>query len=209
MLLLHFPLTASVSPHSPSAGLRNHHAIQEAAGPSHVAINAISANMDSFARGRTAILKKQPSHMEAAHFGDLGTETISVLSWMCLNEFLWFWASSSSVSWISKCVVIIYSHSVCYYETVGCLVLNSPLAFLWETLTWHRASFLNKHPNIPQSLWRCSYKSLTSWHSKHCVCKCRILWCHWHFVCLFQLCRQAAQRIAGACRVEKPVVQPK
>lgn len=37
-----------------------------------MAINAISANMDSFARGRTAILKKQPSHMEAAHFGDLG-----------------------------------------------------------------------------------------------------------------------------------------
>ncbi|KAL0192634.1 hypothetical protein M9458_010930, partial [Cirrhinus mrigala] len=37
----------------------------------HVAISAISANMDSFARGRTAILKKQPSHMEAAHFGDL------------------------------------------------------------------------------------------------------------------------------------------
>uniref|UniRef100_A0A3B4H498 A-kinase anchoring protein 10 n=1 Tax=Pundamilia nyererei TaxID=303518 RepID=A0A3B4H498_9CICH len=57
------------SPQSP--GLRNHHAIQEAAGPSHVAISAISANMDSFARGRTAILKKQPSHMEAAHFGDL------------------------------------------------------------------------------------------------------------------------------------------
>uniref|UniRef100_A0A8C4NVR5 RGS domain-containing protein n=1 Tax=Dicentrarchus labrax TaxID=13489 RepID=A0A8C4NVR5_DICLA len=51
-------------PHSPALGLRNHHAIQEAAGPSHVAINAISANMDSFARGRTAILKKQPSHME-------------------------------------------------------------------------------------------------------------------------------------------------
>uniref|UniRef100_A0A4W3IG37 A-kinase anchoring protein 10 n=1 Tax=Callorhinchus milii TaxID=7868 RepID=A0A4W3IG37_CALMI len=44
----------------------------EAAGPSNVAINAISANMDSFPRGRTAVLKKQPSHMEAAHFGDLG-----------------------------------------------------------------------------------------------------------------------------------------
>lgn len=68
------PLTAPGSPYSPSLGVRNHHAIQEAAGPSHVAINAISANMDSFARGRTAILKKQPSHMEAAHFGDLGTE---------------------------------------------------------------------------------------------------------------------------------------
>ncbi len=78
--VLHAPLTAPVSPHSPSLGLRNHHAIQEAAGPSHVAINAISANMDSFARGRTAILKKQPSHMEAAHFGDLGTEP----AFMCL-----------------------------------------------------------------------------------------------------------------------------
>ncbi|KAM9332069.1 A-kinase anchor protein 10, mitochondrial [Pholidichthys leucotaenia] len=68
---------APVSPHSPSAGLRNHHAIQEAAGPSHMAINAISANMDSFARGRTAILKKQPSHMEAAHFGDLGHSSVN------------------------------------------------------------------------------------------------------------------------------------
>ncbi|KAM4545531.1 A-kinase anchor protein 10, mitochondrial isoform 1-T1 [Odontesthes bonariensis] len=66
-----------VSPHSPSLGLRNHNAIQEAAGPSHVAINAISANMDSFARGRTAILKKQPSHMEAAHFGDLGHSSVN------------------------------------------------------------------------------------------------------------------------------------
>uniref|UniRef100_A0A672HQ52 RGS domain-containing protein n=1 Tax=Salarias fasciatus TaxID=181472 RepID=A0A672HQ52_SALFA len=56
---------------------RNHNAIQEAAGPSHVAINAISANMDSFARGRTAILKKQPSHMEAAHFGDLGHSSVN------------------------------------------------------------------------------------------------------------------------------------
>ncbi|XP_031166883.1 A-kinase anchor protein 10, mitochondrial isoform X1 [Sander lucioperca] len=68
---------APPSPHSPSLGLRNHHAIQEAAGPSHVAINAISANMDSFARGRTAILKKQPSHMEAAHFGDLGHSSVN------------------------------------------------------------------------------------------------------------------------------------
>uniref|UniRef100_A0AAR2L4N9 RGS domain-containing protein n=1 Tax=Pygocentrus nattereri TaxID=42514 RepID=A0AAR2L4N9_PYGNA len=63
-----------LSPNSPS---RNHHAILEAAGPSHVAINAISANMDSFARGRTAILKKQPSHMEAAHFGDLGRSSVN------------------------------------------------------------------------------------------------------------------------------------
>ncbi|XP_068572693.1 A-kinase anchor protein 10, mitochondrial-like [Cebidichthys violaceus] len=68
---------ASPSPHSPSPGLRNHHAVQDAAGPSHVAINAISANMDSFARGRTAILKKQPSHMEAAHFGDLGHSSVN------------------------------------------------------------------------------------------------------------------------------------
>ncbi|XP_036435791.1 A-kinase anchor protein 10, mitochondrial isoform X1 [Colossoma macropomum] len=65
---------APVSPNSPS---RNHHAILEAAGPSHVAISAISANMDSFARGRTAILKKQPSHMEAAHFGDLGRSSVN------------------------------------------------------------------------------------------------------------------------------------
>nr|XP_043898772.1 A-kinase anchor protein 10, mitochondrial isoform X2 [Solea senegalensis] len=70
---------APANPHSPSLGLRNHHAIQEAAGPSHVAINAISANMDSFARGRTAILKKQPSHMEAAHFGDLGHSSVNYL----------------------------------------------------------------------------------------------------------------------------------
>uniref|UniRef100_A0A673AD90 RGS domain-containing protein n=1 Tax=Sphaeramia orbicularis TaxID=375764 RepID=A0A673AD90_9TELE len=55
----------------------NHHAIQDAARPSHVAINAISANMDSFARGRTAILKKQPSHMEAVHFGDLGHSSVN------------------------------------------------------------------------------------------------------------------------------------
>ncbi|XP_056267488.1 A-kinase anchor protein 10, mitochondrial [Pseudoliparis swirei] len=68
---------ASPSPHSPSLGLGNHHAVQQAAGPSHVAINAISANMDSFARGRTAILKKQPSHMEAAHFGDLGHSSVN------------------------------------------------------------------------------------------------------------------------------------
>nr|XP_057942899.1 A-kinase anchor protein 10, mitochondrial isoform X2 [Doryrhamphus excisus] len=66
-----------VSPHSPSLALKNNHAVQEAAGPSHVAINVISANMDSFARGRTAILKKQPSHMEAAHFGDLGHSSVN------------------------------------------------------------------------------------------------------------------------------------
>uniref|UniRef100_A0A673MJ16 A-kinase anchor protein 10, mitochondrial-like n=1 Tax=Sinocyclocheilus rhinocerous TaxID=307959 RepID=A0A673MJ16_9TELE len=68
---------APVSPHSPSLSGSNHHAILDAAGPSHVAINAISANMDSFARGRTAILKKQPSHMEAAHFGDLGRSSVN------------------------------------------------------------------------------------------------------------------------------------
>ncbi|XP_061904160.1 A-kinase anchor protein 10, mitochondrial isoform X1 [Entelurus aequoreus] len=66
-----------VSSHSPSLPLKNNNAIQDAAGPSHVAINAISANMDSFARGRTAILKKQPSHMEAAHFGDLGNSSVN------------------------------------------------------------------------------------------------------------------------------------
>uniref|UniRef100_A0A8C7GPQ0 A-kinase anchoring protein 10 n=1 Tax=Oncorhynchus kisutch TaxID=8019 RepID=A0A8C7GPQ0_ONCKI len=71
---------APTSPQSPSLSLRNHHAILEAAGPSHVAINAISANMDSFARGRTAILKKQPIHMEAAHFGDLGRSSVNYLA---------------------------------------------------------------------------------------------------------------------------------
>ncbi|XP_034033681.1 A-kinase anchor protein 10, mitochondrial isoform X2 [Thalassophryne amazonica] len=70
-------VTPPVSSHSPSAGLSYHSAIQEAAGPSHAAISAISANMDSFARGRTAILKKQPSHMEAAHFGDLGRSSVN------------------------------------------------------------------------------------------------------------------------------------
>ncbi|XP_023197393.1 A-kinase anchor protein 10, mitochondrial isoform X2 [Xiphophorus maculatus] len=68
-----------VNPHSPSHGLKNHNAVLDAAGPSHVAISAISANMDSFARGRTAILKKQPSHMEAAHFGDLGHSSVNYL----------------------------------------------------------------------------------------------------------------------------------
>ncbi|XP_033833766.1 A-kinase anchor protein 10, mitochondrial [Periophthalmus magnuspinnatus] len=68
---------APVSPHSPSLGLKNHNTLHDVAGPSHVAINAISANMDSFARGRTAILKKQPSHMEAAHFGDLGHSSVN------------------------------------------------------------------------------------------------------------------------------------
>uniref|UniRef100_A0A8C0YQ78 A kinase (PRKA) anchor protein 10 n=1 Tax=Cyprinus carpio carpio TaxID=630221 RepID=A0A8C0YQ78_CYPCA len=72
-----FFIISQVLPHSPSLSGRNHHAILEAAGPSHVAINAISANMDSFARGRTAILKKQPSHMEAAHFGDLGRSSVN------------------------------------------------------------------------------------------------------------------------------------
>ncbi|XP_023562369.1 A-kinase anchor protein 10, mitochondrial [Octodon degus] len=64
-------LYASIAVHSPQKTTKNH-ALLEAAGPSHVAINAISANMDSFSSSRTATLKKQPSHMEAAHFGDLG-----------------------------------------------------------------------------------------------------------------------------------------
>ncbi|XP_046945597.1 A-kinase anchor protein 10, mitochondrial isoform X2 [Lynx rufus] len=64
-------IKASISVHSPQKSTKNH-ALLEAAGPSHVAINAISANMDSFSSSRTATLKKQPSHMEAAHFGDLG-----------------------------------------------------------------------------------------------------------------------------------------
>ncbi|XP_049632808.1 A-kinase anchor protein 10, mitochondrial [Suncus etruscus] len=64
-------IKASVAVLSPQKSTKNH-ALLEAAGPSHVAINAISANMDSFSSSRTATLKKQPSHMEAAHFGDLG-----------------------------------------------------------------------------------------------------------------------------------------
>lgn len=63
-------IKASAAAPSPQRSTKNH-ALLEAAGPSHVAINAISANMDSFP-SRTATLKKQPSHMEAAHFGDLG-----------------------------------------------------------------------------------------------------------------------------------------
>ncbi|XP_044092157.1 A-kinase anchor protein 10, mitochondrial-like isoform X3 [Neovison vison] len=63
-------IKASISVHSPQKSTKNH-ALLEAAGPSHVAINAISAKMDSFSSSRTATLKKQPSHMEAAHFGDL------------------------------------------------------------------------------------------------------------------------------------------
>uniref|UniRef100_A0A7N4PZ25 A-kinase anchor protein 10, mitochondrial n=1 Tax=Sarcophilus harrisii TaxID=9305 RepID=A0A7N4PZ25_SARHA len=66
-----FRRKAALPVHSPQKSPRNH-ALLEAAGPSHVAINAISANMDSFSSSRTATLKKQPSHMEAAHFGDLG-----------------------------------------------------------------------------------------------------------------------------------------
>ncbi|NXM91009.1 AKA10 protein, partial [Oenanthe oenanthe] len=62
--------------HSPQRSTRNH-ALLEAAGPSHVAINAISANMDSFSSSRTAALKKQPSQMEAAHFGDLGRSCLN------------------------------------------------------------------------------------------------------------------------------------
>ncbi|XP_057570163.1 A-kinase anchor protein 10, mitochondrial isoform X3 [Hippopotamus amphibius kiboko] len=69
--LVQCPIHTSISVHSPQKSTKNH-ALLEAAGPSHVAINAISANMDSFSSSRTAALKKQPSHMEAAHFGDLG-----------------------------------------------------------------------------------------------------------------------------------------
>ncbi|RLV97131.1 hypothetical protein DV515_00012098 [Chloebia gouldiae] len=69
-LLLNKENRAPIPVHSPQRSTRNH-ALLEAAGPSHVAINAISANMDSFSSSRTAALKKQPSHMEAAHFGDL------------------------------------------------------------------------------------------------------------------------------------------
>uniref|UniRef100_A0A670YMY6 A-kinase anchoring protein 10 n=1 Tax=Pseudonaja textilis TaxID=8673 RepID=A0A670YMY6_PSETE len=69
-ITLWFPFPTAAPGYSPQKGTRNH-ALLEAAGPSHVAINAISANMESCS-SRTAALKKQPSHMEAAHFGDLG-----------------------------------------------------------------------------------------------------------------------------------------
>ncbi|NXK65893.1 AKA10 protein, partial [Sylvietta virens] len=69
-------IAAPIPAHSPQRSTRNH-ALLEAAGPSHVAINAISANMDSFSSSRTAALKKQPSHMEAAHFGDLGRSCLN------------------------------------------------------------------------------------------------------------------------------------
>ncbi|NXS02221.1 AKA10 protein, partial [Oxylabes madagascariensis] len=69
-------IPAPIPGHSPQRSTRNH-ALLEAAGPSHVAINAISANMDSFSSSRTAALKKQPSHMEAAHFGDLGRSCLN------------------------------------------------------------------------------------------------------------------------------------
>ncbi|XP_056415205.1 A-kinase anchor protein 10, mitochondrial isoform X2 [Hyla sarda] len=62
--------------HSPSRSPKNN-ALLEAAGPSHVAINAISANMDSYSSSRTAALKKQPIYMEATHFGDLGRSCLN------------------------------------------------------------------------------------------------------------------------------------
>ncbi|XP_061460664.1 A-kinase anchor protein 10, mitochondrial [Rhineura floridana] len=67
-------IKAAAPVHSPQKSTR-HHALLEAASPSPVAINAISANMDS-SSSRTAALKKQPSHMEAAHFGDLGRSSL-------------------------------------------------------------------------------------------------------------------------------------
>uniref|UniRef100_A0ABM5ENH9 A-kinase anchor protein 10, mitochondrial isoform X1 n=2 Tax=Pogona vitticeps TaxID=103695 RepID=A0ABM5ENH9_9SAUR len=67
-------IKATAPIHSPQRSTRSH-ALQEAAGPSPVAINAISANMES-SSSRTAALKKQPSHMEAAHFGDLGRSSL-------------------------------------------------------------------------------------------------------------------------------------
>ncbi|XP_077336381.1 A-kinase anchor protein 10, mitochondrial [Lithobates pipiens] len=67
---------APVPVHSPSRSPKNN-ALLEAAGPSHVAINAISANMDSYSSSRTAALKKQPIHMAAEHFGDLGRSCLN------------------------------------------------------------------------------------------------------------------------------------
>ncbi|KAG8590655.1 hypothetical protein GDO81_006831 [Engystomops pustulosus] len=62
--------------HSPSRSPKKD-ALLEAAGPSHVAINAISANMDSYSSSRTAALRKQPIYMEATHFGDLGRSCLN------------------------------------------------------------------------------------------------------------------------------------
>ncbi|XP_071994533.1 A-kinase anchor protein 10, mitochondrial [Engystomops pustulosus] len=62
--------------HSPSRSPKKD-ALREAAGPSHVAINAISANMDSYSSSRTAALRKQPIYMEATHFGDLGRSCLN------------------------------------------------------------------------------------------------------------------------------------
>lgn len=82
-------IPAAIPVHSPQRNTRNH-ALLEAAGPSHVAINAISANMDSFSSSRTAALKKQPSHMEAAHFGDLGKiSALGYYSQSCLLHILY------------------------------------------------------------------------------------------------------------------------
>ncbi|XP_040279266.1 A-kinase anchor protein 10, mitochondrial [Bufo bufo] len=71
-----FKEAAPAPVHSPSRSPKNN-ALLEAAGPSHVAINAISANMDSYSSSRTAALKKQPTHMEATHFGDLGRSCLN------------------------------------------------------------------------------------------------------------------------------------
>ncbi|XP_044286169.1 A-kinase anchor protein 10, mitochondrial isoform X1 [Varanus komodoensis] len=63
-------IKAAAPVHSPARSTRNH-AVLDAAAPSHVAISAISANMDS-SSSRTAVLMKHPGHTEAVHFGDLG-----------------------------------------------------------------------------------------------------------------------------------------
>ncbi|OWK14294.1 AKAP10 [Cervus elaphus hippelaphus] len=93
---------ASISVHSPQKSTKNH-ALLEAAGPSHVAINAISANMDSFSSSRTATLKKQPSHMEAAHFGDLVLHDTVVLPYFIqfmelrrMEHLVKFWLEAES-----------------------------------------------------------------------------------------------------------------
>ncbi|KAM4699511.1 A-kinase anchor protein 10, mitochondrial isoform 2-T2 [Discoglossus pictus] len=74
--LKNFKASAPTPVHSPARSPKNN-ALLEAAGPSHVAINAISANMDSYSSSRTAALKKQPMHMEPTHFGDLGRSCLN------------------------------------------------------------------------------------------------------------------------------------
>ncbi|XP_075710517.1 A-kinase anchor protein 10, mitochondrial isoform X3 [Rhinoderma darwinii] len=118
--------------HSPSRSPKNN-ALLEAAGPSHVAINAISANMDSYSSSRTAALKKQPTHMEATHFGDLGRS--------CLNS-----ESQDAKSSLSKTLEHVLQDNVALPYFIQFMVLRrmEHLAKFWleaksfNSTTWSR-----------------------------------------------------------------------